>query len=50
MPIRISHIKDHSIAVYQARYAPSIVVKYLGTTTANTSKKLYETTTSSDII
>ena len=28
MSIRISQLKDHSISVYQARYATSIVSKY----------------------
>ena len=39
MSIRISHMKDHSISVDQARYATSIVVKYLDTTTVKASTK-----------
>ena len=31
MSIRISQLKDHSISVYQAGYATSIVAKYLDT-------------------
>ena len=33
MSIRISQMKDHSISVDQARYATSIVAKYLDTAT-----------------
>ena len=33
--IRISQMKDHSIYLDQARYATSIVAKYLDTATAN---------------
>ena len=33
MSIRISQLKDHSISVNQARYATSIVAKYLDTAT-----------------
>ena len=44
MLIRIYQMKDHSISVDQARYATSIVAKYLDTDTVNTSKKFYKTT------
>ena len=44
MPIIISQLKDHSISMDQARYATSIVAKYLDTATVNLSKKLYKTT------
>ena len=37
--IRISQMKDHSISVDQARYATSIVEKYLDTATFKASKK-----------
>ena len=48
--IRISQLKDHSISVDQARYATSIVAKYLDTVTVKVSNKFYKTTLSSDII
>ena len=50
MSIRISQIKDHSISVDQARYAPSIVAKYLDTATVKVSTKFYNTTFPADII
>ena len=37
--IRIYHMRDHSIFVDQARYATSIVAKYLDTATVKTSTK-----------
>ena len=37
MSIRISQLKDHSISVDQARYATSIVAKYLDTVTVKIS-------------
>ena len=40
MSIRISQMKDHSISVDQARYATSIVAKYLDTVTVKASTKL----------
>ena len=43
-------MKDHYISVYQARYATSIVEKYLDTASVKTIKKFYKTTLSSDII
>ena len=43
-------MKDHSISVYQARYATSIVAKYLDTETVKTSTKFYKTTLPSDMI
>ena len=48
--IRISQMKDHSIYVDQARYATSVVEKYLDTATVKTSKKFYKTTLTSYII
>ena len=37
-------MKDHSISVDQARYATSIVAKYLDTATVKVSSKFYKTT------
>ena len=42
MSIRISQLKDHSISLDQARYATSIVAKYLDTATVKVSKKFYK--------
>ena len=42
-------MKDHSISVDQARYATSIVVKYLDIATVKASKKFYKTTFPSDM-
>ena len=50
MSIIISHMKDHSISVDQARYATSIVAKYLDTATVKVSTKFYKTTLPDDII
>ena len=50
MSIRISQMKDHSISVYQARYATSVVAKYLDTATFKASTNFYNTTLPSDII
>ena len=50
MSIIISHMKDHSISMDQARYATSIVVKYLDTATVKASTKFYNTTLLSDMI
>ena len=50
MSIRVSQIKDHSISVDQARYATSIVSKYLDTATVKSSTKFYKTTLPSDMI
>ena len=43
-------MKDHYIYVDQARYANSIVAKYLDTDTVRASKKFYKTTWTSDTI
>ena len=43
-------MKDHSISVDQARYATSIVAKYLDTATVKASTKFYNTTLPSDMI
>ena len=50
MSIRISQLKDHSISVDQARYATSIVAKYLDNSTVKVSNKFYKTTLPSDMI
>ena len=50
MSIRISHIKDHYISVYRARYDTSIVAKYLNTATFKTSTQCCKTTFLSDMI
>ena len=50
MSIRISQLKDHSISVEQARYAPSIVANYLDTDTVKVSKTFYKTTLPADMI
>ena len=50
MSIRISHTKDHSISVDQARYATSIVAKYLDTSTVKVSTNLSKTKFPADII
>ena len=48
--IRISQMKDHSISVDQARYATSVVAKYLDTATVKVSTNFYKTTLSADVI
>ena len=50
MSIIISQLKYHSISVDQARYATSIVEKYLDTVTVMVSKKFYKTTFPADMI
>ena len=50
MSIIMSQLKDHSISVDQARYATSIVAKYLYTTTVKLSNKFYKTTLPADMI
>ena len=50
MSIRISQLKDHSISVDQARYATSIVAKYLYTATVKVSNKFYRITLPADMI
>ena len=50
MSIRISQLKYHSISVDQARYATSIVAKYLDTDTVKVSTQFYKTTFPDDII
>ena len=43
-------MKDNSISVDQARYATSIVEKYLDNTTVKASTKFYKTTLPADMI
>ena len=43
-------MRDHSISVDQARYATSIVAKYLDTATVKASTKFYKTTLPADMI
>ena len=50
MSIRISQMRDHYISVDQARYATSIVSKYLDTATVKLSTKFYKTTLPADMI
>ena len=50
MSIRISQMKDHSISVVQARYATSVVAKYLYTATVKASKTIFKTTLPSYLI
>ena len=50
MSIIISQLKDHSISVDQARYATSIVAKYLDTATAKVRNKFYKTTLPAEMI
>ena len=48
--IRIYQMKDHSISVYQAIYATSIVETFLDIATVKASTKFYKTTLQSDMI
>ena len=48
--IIISQLKDHSISVDQARYATSIVAKYLDTAIVKVGTKFYMTTLTADMI
>ena len=50
MSIRISQTKDHYISLDQAKYATSIVAKYLDTDKVKTSTIFYKTTMPSDMI
>ena len=50
MSIIIFQMKDHSISVDQARYATSIVAKYLDTDTVKASTRFYKTAFPSDMI
>ena len=47
---RIFQMRDHSNYVDQARYATSIVAKYLATATVKAIKKFYNTIFPSDMI
>ena len=50
MSIIIPLIKDHSVSVYQDRYATSIVTKYLETVKVKASTNFYKTNFPSDMI
>ena len=50
MSIRISQLKDHSISVDKARYATSIVAKYLDTATVKLGNFFHKTTLPADMI
>ena len=50
MSIRISHMKDHYIPVDKARYATSVVAKYLDTAIVKEITRFYKTTFPYDII
>ena len=50
MSIRISHIKDHSLSMDQARYATSVVSKYLDTATFKVITNFYMTILPADMI
>ena len=50
MSIIISKLKDHSVSVDQAKYATSIVAKYLDTATVKVSKTFHKTTLPADMI
>ena len=50
MSIRISQFKDNSIYVDQARYATSIVAKYLDTAKVKVRTKFYKTRLPADMI
>ena len=50
MSLIISQMKDHSIYVDQARYATSIVAKYLDTVKVKVITKFYKTTCQADMI
>ena len=43
-------MKDRSISIFQARYATSVVAKYLDTATVKTSTNFYKITFPSDVI
>ena len=50
MSIIISQLKDHSIPVDQARYATSVIAKYLDTAIVKVSTKFYKITFPADMI
>ena len=50
MSITIYQMNDHSISVDQARYATSVVAKYLDIATVKASTKFYNTKYPSDMI
>ena len=50
MSIKKFQLKDHSISVDQARYATSIVAKYLDTATVKVRNKFYRTILPAEMI
>ena len=50
MSILISHTRNHSISVDQARYASSVLEKYLDTATVKASTSFHKTNFPSDMI
>ena len=50
MSISISQIKDHSISIYQYRYATFILDQYIDTATVKKRKIIYNTTFPYDMI
>ena len=48
--IGLSQINDHSISVYQSRYATSGVTKYLDTATIKENSNFHKTTLTHDMI
>ena len=48
--ISITKLKDQFVSVDQARYATSVVAKYVDTVIVKTSKTFYKTTITSDVI
>ena len=50
MSIIIFQLKDNYISVDQARYATSVVAKYLDTATVKVRKTFYKTTLPADMI
>ena len=48
--ISISQLKENSISVNQARYATSVLAKYIYTITVKKNKRFYKTTFPSDMI
>ena len=49
MSIHISQLKDYSVSVEQARYATSVVTKYVDTSLVKTIARFYNITLPSDI-
>ena len=50
MFISILQLKDHYMSVYQARYATSVISKYLDTATIKENPKFHKTTLPHDMM